>query len=158
MSTYDRLRPLYTRQPEERVHLMCAELATPLTAAHDAIEQLLQHDPAQAPSLLGGHFGELTEILRDSIVQLEQLIADGPSLCERARANGGLSDQELHVYRHDIMTPLGNVRSVARLLGRAGGGDGTPPGIAASVRNLDEAARELLDIIDALTAWQERSG
>ncbi|NWG22272.1 MAG: histidine kinase [Chloroflexi bacterium] len=157
MSTYDRLRPLYTRQPEERVRLMCAELATPLAAAHTAIAQLLRFDRAQALSLLGGHFGELTEILRDSIVQLEQLIADGPALCERARANGGLSDQELHVYRHDIMTPLGNVRSVARLLGRTGT-DGIPPDIAASTRNLDEAARELLDIIDALTAWQERAG
>lgn len=152
MSLYQRLRPLYHRSPQERIQAMQAELAAPLDATRRAIDRLLQLDAEQTAPLMRGRFDELLDVLRDSMARLETLVAEGN---ERARASS-ISDRDLHVYRHDLLTPLGNVRSVARLLVRIVSPD-LPPGFTQVTRDLDNASRDVLDVIDALTASQERT-
>ena len=81
----------------------------------------------------------------------ETLVAEG-----NARADGGISDRDLRVYRHDLLTPLGNVRGVARLLAHINSPD-LLPGFMQVTRDLDDASRDVLDVIDALTTSQERA-
>lgn len=154
MSTYQRLRPYYALPPDERISMMCAEMAAPLSAARAAIDELQRFEPAQLAGLFGGRYADLAAVLRASLPQLAHLIDTGPGMCERARAAGGLSDHELHVYRHDLLTPLGNVSGVAKLLVRVV--DAAPPDFARYAQALNNAARELIDIVDALTASHDR--
>jgi signal transduction histidine kinase len=151
MSLYQRLRPLYHRSAQERIQVMQAELAAPLDATRRALDRLLQLDAEQTAPLMRGRFDELLDVLRDSMARLEALVAEGS-----ARADSGISDRDLHVYRHDLLTPLGNVRGVARLLVRINSPD-LPPGFTQVTRDLDDASRDVLDVIDALTASQERT-
>jgi signal transduction histidine kinase len=157
MSLYDRLRPFYQRSPEERVRIMQAELAAPLDALRRAIDDVSRLSADQTASLMGGRFEELVDVLRESMVRLDTLVAEGIDRCERARAVGGLSDHELHVYRHDLMTPLNNLRGVARLAIRIRDPN-LPADFAQTTRDLEGASRDVLDVIDALTASQEREG
>lgn len=157
MSLYQRLRPFYQRLPEERIQMMQKELAAPLAALRRAIGELSQLSADQTASLMGGRFVELLEVLRDSMARLDTLVAEGVDRCERARAVGGMSDHELHVYRHDLLTPLNNLRGVARLTVRISD-PGLPASFAQTTRALDNASHDVLDVIDALTSSQERSG
>jgi signal transduction histidine kinase len=153
MSLYQRLRPLYHRSPQERIQVMQTELAAPLDATRRALDRLLQLDAEQTAPLMQGRYDELLDVLRDSMARLETLVAEGD---ERAQVSS-ISDHDLHVYRHDLLTPLGNVRGVARLLVRISSPD-LPPGFKQVTRDLDDASRDVLDVIDALTASQEREG
>lgn len=157
MSLYQRLRPFYQRSPEERIRIMQTELAAPLDALHRAIDELSRLSADQTASLMGGRFQELMDVLRESMVRLDALAAEGVDRCERARAVGGLSDHELHVYRHDLLTPLNNVRGVARLMNRISV-PGLPVDFVRMTDDLNNASRDALDVIDALTASQERNG
>lgn len=157
MSLYQRLRPLYQRSPEERLQIMQTELAAPLNALRRAIDELSRLSADQMAALMGGRFEELIEILRDSMARLDTLAAEGVDRCERARAVGGLSDHELRVYRHDLLTPLNNVRGVARLMNRISD-PGLPADVVRMTGDLNNASCDALDVIDALTAEQERVG
>lgn len=157
MSLYQRLRPFYQCSPEERLQIMQTELAAPLDALRHAIDELSRLDVDQMAALMGGRFEELIEILRDSMARLNTLAAEGVDRCERARAVGELSDHELHVYRHDLLTPLNNVRGVARLMNRISD-PGLPADVVRVTGDLNNASRDALDVIDALTAAQERAG
>ncbi len=157
MTLYQRLRPFYQRSPEERVQIMQAELAAPLGVLRCAIDELSRLSADQTAALMGGRFAELIDVLRDSMARLDTLVAEGVDRCERARAVGGLSDHELHVYRHDLLTPLNNLRGVARLIIRISD-PGLPARFVQTARDLDDASRDTLDVIDALTASQERVG
>jgi signal transduction histidine kinase len=157
MSLYQRLRPFYQRSPEERVQIMQTELVAPLDTLRCAIGDLSRLSADQTASLMGGRFEELIDVLRDSMVRLDMLVAEGIDRCESARAVGGLSVQELHVYRHDLLTPLNNLRGVARLVLRISD-PGLPASFAQMTYDLDNASRDVLDVIDALTSSQEREG
>lgn len=157
MSLYQRLRPLYQRSPEERLQIMQTELAAPLDALRRAIDELSRLSADQMAALMGGRFEELIEILRDSMARLNALAAEGVDRCERARAVGGLSDHELRIYRHDLLTPLNNVRGVARLMHRISD-PGLPADVVRMTGDINNASRDALDVIDALTASQERNG
>lgn len=155
MSLYQRLRPFYHRSPEERVQMMQTELAAPLVRLRCAIDGLHRLDAVQTASLMRGRFADLLSVLQESMNSLDTLVAEGTNRCERAHAVGGLSDHELHVYRHDLLTPLNNLRGVARLVVRIDD-PGLPEEFTQMVRDLDHASRDVLDVIDALTASQER--
>lgn len=155
MSLYQRLRPFHQRSPEERVLMMQAELAAPLDVLRRAIGDLSQMGVDQTASLMGGRFQELIDVLCDSMAHLDTLVAEAGKRCERARAVGGLDDHELHVYRHDLLTPLNNLRGVARLALRINDSN-LPASFGRITRDLDNASRDVLDVIDALTASQER--
>lgn len=157
MSLYQRLRPFYQRSPEERVQIMLAELVAPLDTLRRAIGDLSRLRPDQTASLMRGRFGELLDVLCESMARLDALIAEGVERCEHARVVGGLSDHELRAYRHDLLTPLNNLRGVARLTVRISD-PGLPASFTQMVRDLDMASRDVLDVIDALTSSQERTG
>ncbi len=157
MSLYQRLRPFYQRSPEERVQIMQAELVAPLDTLRRAIGDLSRLRPDQTASLMRGRFGELLDVLCESMARLDALVAEGVERCDHARAVGGLSDHELHAYRHDLLTPLNNLRGVARLTVRISD-PGLPASFTQMVRDLDMASRDVLDVIDALTSSQERTG
>lgn len=157
MSLYQRLRPFYQRSPEERVQIMQAELVAPLDTLRRAIGDLSRLRPDQTASLMRGRFEELLDVLCESMARLDALVAEGVARCDYARAVGGLSDYELHAYRHDLLTPLNNLRGVARLTVRISD-PGLPASFAQMIRDLDMASRDVLDVIDALTSSQERTG
>ncbi|MCS7290806.1 MAG: histidine kinase [Roseiflexus sp.] len=157
MSLYQRLRPFYQRPPEERIRIMQAELAAPLDALRRAIDELSRLSADQTASLAEGRFGELIDVLRDSMARLDTLVAEGIDRCEVARAVGGLSDQALRMYRHDLLTPLNNLRGVA-LLARRFSNVNLPAHLARIIGDLDSASCDVLDVIDALTSSQERDG
>ncbi|GIW02497.1 histidine kinase [Roseiflexus sp.] len=157
MSLYQRLRPSYRLSPEERIRMMRVELAAPLDVLRCAIDGVSRLSADQKASLMGGRFEELVDVLRDSMARLDALIAEGVERCEHARVVGGLSDHDLHAYRHDLLTPLNNLRGVARLALRISGPD-LPADFVQATRDLDNASRDALDVIDALTASQERDG
>ncbi|ABU59408.1 hypothetical protein [Roseiflexus castenholzii] len=157
MSLYQRLRPFYRLSPEERIRMMQVELAAPLDTLRRAIGDLSRLRPDQTASLMRGRFGELLDVLCESMARLDALIAEGVERCEHARVVGGLSDHDLHAYRHDLLTPLNNLRGVARLALRISDPD-LPADFVQATRDLDNASRDALDVIDALTASQERDG
>ncbi|MGQ9550096.1 MAG: histidine kinase [Roseiflexus sp.] len=152
MSLYRRLRPLYHYSPQDRMQIMQAEIVAPLDVTRRAVDRLLQMDANQTALLIRGRFDELIDILHESMARLETLVAEGN---ERARVSS-ISDRDLHVYRHDLLTPLGNIRNVARLLISIDVPD-LPPDFTQVTHNLDAASRDVLDVIDALTASQERT-
>ncbi|MCS6939646.1 MAG: histidine kinase [Roseiflexaceae bacterium] len=157
MSLYQRLRLFYQRSPEERIRILQAELAAPLDALRRAIDELSRLSADQTASLMGGRFQELMDVLRDSIARLDTLVSEGVERCERARIVGGLSDHELHVYRHDLLTPLNNLRGVGRLMNRIND-PGLPADFVRIIGDFNNASCDVLDVIDALTAAQERNG
>ncbi|HWQ11991.1 MAG TPA: hypothetical protein VNL77_04285 [Roseiflexaceae bacterium] len=159
MSRYDELRVFYTRSPGERMALLEQEMRAPLAEAARLAAELTAMDDSAAPALFGGRLGELVEIVGISAAKLAAVAGQALGLSERARAVGGLRDEDLHVFRHDMLTPIGTLRGVAGMLAQAGGGDdaGLPPDFAARASALVAAIDELKDVLDALTDTRGRT-
>ncbi|MEN9934479.1 MAG: hypothetical protein RLZZ387_1058 [Chloroflexota bacterium] len=158
MSTYDELRVYYTRPPDERMALLEQEMRGPLNETARLAAQLNSTNPFAAPALFGGRFGELIEILQISSAKLAEVALQGPALREKARAVGGLVEEDMHVFRHDLLTPLGTVRGVAEMLAKIDVSEtsGLPLGFTATAEALAAAVNELKDVLDALTETRSR--
>jgi hypothetical protein len=130
--------------------LLTREMAEPVGEIRRLAAELRAICPA-APDLFGGRFAELIDILGISVHKLDDVAAQAPTLL--ARMNGDLRDDDVHLFRHDLLTPIGTVRGVAKMLARAdvSGSPGMPPDFAARAQALIGALSELKDVLDALT-------
>jgi hypothetical protein len=158
MSSYAELRPHYAKSPDERMALLETELRAPLGEATRIAGELGSADTSTAGDLYGGRFGELVEILAISIARLAEVTGQIGAIRERGSAGGGLRDEEVHVFRHDMLTPIGTVRGVALMLvkAEAASGPGVPASFFASAQRLADVINEFKDVLDALTETRER--
>ena len=159
MSRYDELRVFYGRSPDERMVILEQEMRAPLEAACRIAADLGTVDPSTAPALFGGRFDELIEILAISAAKLADVAAQAPAVCARGQERGGLRDEEVHVFRHDLLTPIGTVRGVAGMLAKCDPDTAPdlPPDFVAKAQALAEAINELKDVLDALTDARGRA-
>jgi signal transduction histidine kinase len=153
MSRYDELRVFYGRIPDERMALLEREMRAPIAEACRLAAEIVAVDMSVAPALFGGRLGELIEILGISAARLGEVAGQAPAVRERARAAGQLRDEDIHAFRHDLLTPIGTLRGVAGMLARADihTVPALPPDLAARARALAAAIDELCDVLDALT-------
>jgi signal transduction histidine kinase len=151
MSRYDELRPYYSRSPDERMALLEQELRAPLAEANRLAAELGAADASHAAALYGGRFGELVEILVISSAKLAEVVGRVPAI--RERAAGAVSDEEVHVFRHDLLTPIGTVRGVAGMIAKTEVRDtpGVPAEFISKAEELASVANMIKDILDALT-------
>jgi signal transduction histidine kinase len=151
MSRYDELRPYYSRNPDERMALLEQELRAPLAEANRLAAELGATDASNAAALYGGRFGELVEILAISSAKLAEVAGRVPTI--RERAAGAVSDEEVHIFRHDLLTPIGTVRGVASMLAKTEVRDtaAIPVEFIGKAEELAAIANEIKDILDALT-------
>jgi hypothetical protein len=159
MSRYDDLRVYYTRSSDERMELLEQELRAPLAEVARLTAELKALDSSMAGELYGGRFAELLEILDLAAGNLSEVARRITPMRERARAVGSLADDEVHVFRHDLLTPISNVRGVAGMLAKAEvkDGPGLPPGFTARAQRLAAVLNEIKDILDALTDARGRT-
>ncbi|MFO7169750.1 MAG: histidine kinase [Chloroflexota bacterium] len=153
MSRYDELRARFTGSPDERIALLEQMLREPLETATALAADLGALDPSRGAALFGGRFGELVEILAISAAKLGEVAKQLPALRERSRAVGGAREEDIHAFRHDLLTPLGTVRGVAGMLAQTdlSQAPDLPADFAAKVQELVRAMNELKDVLDALT-------
>jgi signal transduction histidine kinase len=153
MSRYDELRVHYTKSPDERMALLDQLMAGPLQEALRLASELGATEADAAAPLFGGRFGELIEILGISAAKLQEVAGQIAEVRARGAASGGLRDEDVHRYRHDLLTPIGTVRGVAGMLSRddVRQAPELPAGFSARVEGLAAALGELKDVLDALT-------
>lgn len=158
MSSYAELRPHYTKSPDERLALLEDELRAPLAEATRIAAELGSADTSPAGELYGGRFGELVEILAISIARLAEVSGQIDAIRARGSEAGGLRDEAIHVFRHDLLTPIGTVRGVALMLAKAevANTPGVPASFVASAQRLAEVINEFKDVLDALTETRTR--
>lgn len=158
MSSYHELRVHYTKSPDERMALLEQFMSGPLETSIRLAATIGATNPDVAPSLFGGRFGELIEILGISAAKLEEVARQIPELRQRALANGGMRDEDVHSFRHDLLTPIGTVRGVAGMLAREDVRQlpALPADFFAQIEELVTALGELKDVLDALTETRNR--
>jgi signal transduction histidine kinase len=158
MPSYTELRPNYTKSPDERMALLERELAAPLAEATQIAADLGGADTSTAGELYGGRFSELVEILAISIARLAEVTGRIDAIRERGRAAGELREEEIHVFRHDLLTPIGTVRGVALMLAKAevANTPGVPASFIDSAQRLASVVNAFKDILDALTETRTR--
>lgn len=148
------------RSSDERLAQLDRELRAPLEEIARVAAELGAADASTAGALYNGRFGELIEILGIASDRLAEVAAGLPAIRSRGAANGGLTEEDVHRFRHDILTPVGTVRGVAGMLGAAQVRDtpGVPADFTANARRLAALLNELKDMLDALTDTRGPTG
>jgi hypothetical protein len=159
MSKYDDLRVHFSKSPDERMELLDREIRAPLAATAELAANLRTVDPRAGAGLFGGRFGELLEILEISSRKLADVANEIGPIRARGQGGGGLKDDDLHIFRHDLLTPIGTVRGVAGMLAKADAGQAPdlPADFHAKAEALTATLNEIKDVLDALTDARGRA-
>lgn len=158
MSRDDERQPQPALSLDERMARLDRELRAPLEEIARVAAQLGAADASSASALYNGRFGELIEILGIASAKLAEVAASLPALRSRGAASGGLTEDDVHRFRHDMLTPVGTVRGVAGMLAAAHVRDthGVPAEFAARAQRLAAPLNEIKDLLDALTDTRGR--
>lgn len=149
MTLYSRLRRLYPKPLEERLHILEREMTPALDRLDPLLAELKPDGEASVKAVHGDRNASMVDIMQDSSATLRRHLQ---SLGQR-----NLQELEtLRHVRHDLRGPLGTLRGATVVLSRL---DAKLPGagpIAERALMALVICNDLRDILEALTEEQER--
>jgi signal transduction histidine kinase len=146
MSRYDQLRQYFALPREQRVAMLRTEMLGDAKRADMLGRQLVGAGNARTQLALAPRAQELAEIIAESSADLARSVAALP--------DDGLAvddEDKLRRIRHDLRGKLSTLLGATGLLQRLLGQDGASQEVLTIVSQLQAAADQMRDVLQALT-------
>lgn len=148
MSRYQELRHYFNQPIGVRIALLRQELIGHVHMAHSLVHALTT-DGARERQLLA-RIQELTDILNDSVVELEKTVRDLP-------VDGSVTgDEQVRMIRHDLRGRIGTLLGATGVLQNICAEQGADRELLSTVQALRASAGDMRDVFDALMEEAER--